>query len=181
MIFEYRDAGRTVVFYNNQVAYPMRNPNGTLKRKANGDQMFFFKEQTLEDAPNHWEWSLEDGHRNLYYINHKDWSRRIVRVNFDYVTPPIIQSMLKEKEITWSDANAVDRYRRNETGYRHTIREERIPLVTDWSVIYDGKSVYDFMEDRPKTPYADLVSMVKNEGGYIDEDGIIHKKPRSSN
>ena len=171
--------GDEVFLYKDVIFLPMSNPDGTPKRKKNGERMFFKKPVSFEEASNHWTYNKKEG--MLYYTNHKDWSKRLVRANLYHETPESIEVMIKLKEVRAQDANEVERYRRKEERYTKKIYEPRIPLVTDWSVIYDGKSVYDFMEDRPKTPYKDLVSVVKNEGGYIDEDGIIHKKPRNSN
>ena len=54
-------------------------------------------------------------------------------------------------------------------GVRGLIR----PIV--WSVDYDGKSVFDVMEQWPKMPYAHIKMVIANEGGFIDDKGIIHK------
>ncbi len=54
-------------------------------------------------------------------------------------------------------------------GVRGLIR----PVV--WSVDYDGKSVFDVMEQWPKMPYAHIKMVIANEGGSIDDKGIIHK------
>ena len=44
-----------------------------------------------------------------------------------------------------------------------------------WSVDYDGKSVFDLMEQWNKMPYAHVKMVITNEGGFIDDKGIIHK------
>lgn len=44
-----------------------------------------------------------------------------------------------------------------------------------WSVDYDGKSVFDLMERWDKMPYAHVKMVIENEGGFIDDKGIIHK------
>ena len=44
-----------------------------------------------------------------------------------------------------------------------------------WSVDYDGKSVFDLMEQWDKMPYAHVKMVIANEGGLIDDKGIIHK------
>ena len=44
-----------------------------------------------------------------------------------------------------------------------------------WSVDYDGKSVFDLMEQWDKMPYAHVKMVITNEGGFIDDKGIIHK------
>ena len=44
-----------------------------------------------------------------------------------------------------------------------------------WSIDYDGKSVFDLMEQWDKMPYAHIKMVIANEGGLIDDKGIIHK------
>jgi hypothetical protein len=44
-----------------------------------------------------------------------------------------------------------------------------------WSVDYDGKSVFDIMELWEKMPFAHIKMVIANEGGFIDDKGIIHK------
>lgn len=44
-----------------------------------------------------------------------------------------------------------------------------------WSVDYDGKSVFDLMEQWPKMPFAHVRFVIRAEGGYIDDEGIIHR------
>lgn len=44
-----------------------------------------------------------------------------------------------------------------------------------WSVDYNGKSVFDLMEQWDKMPYAHIKMVITNEGGFIDDKGIIHK------
>lgn len=44
-----------------------------------------------------------------------------------------------------------------------------------WAVDYDGKSVFDIMELWDKMPYAHIKMVIANEGGFIDDKGIIHK------
>ena len=44
-----------------------------------------------------------------------------------------------------------------------------------WSVDFDGKSVFDLMEQWEKMPFAHVKMVITNEGGFIDDKGIIHK------
>ena len=53
------------------------------------------------------------------------------------------------------------------------VRGQVRPVV--WSVDYDGKSVFDVMEAWDKMPYAHIKMVIANEGGFIDDKGIIHK------
>ena len=53
------------------------------------------------------------------------------------------------------------------------VRGQVRPVV--WSVDYDGKSIFDLMEQWDKMPYAHVKMVIVNEGGFIDDKGIIHK------
>lgn len=44
-----------------------------------------------------------------------------------------------------------------------------------WSVDFDGKSIFELMEQWPKMPFAHIKMVVAGEGGFIDADGIIHR------
>lgn len=48
--------------------------------------------------------------------------------------------------------------------------------TTIWSEMFDGKSVIDLMSQWEKMPYTHVKMVIENEGGYIDDDGIIHRK-----
>lgn len=48
-------------------------------------------------------------------------------------------------------------------------------LVTNnWSVEYDGKSILDLLNDKPNATYAHVKMVIVNEGGFINDKGIIH-------
>ena len=53
------------------------------------------------------------------------------------------------------------------------VRGQVRPVV--WSVDYDGKSVFDLMEQWDKIPYTHVKMVIANEGGFIDDKGIIHR------
>lgn len=60
---------------------------------------------------------------------------------------------------------------------------ERLPKINGkyiaavvWSEMFDGKSVFDLMEQWDKMPYEHVKLVIAGEGGYIDGDGIIHRK-----
>lgn len=46
--------------------------------------------------------------------------------------------------------------------------------TNNWSVEFDGQSVMDLMMTKPKMSYAEVLRIIINEGGYVD-NGIIHK------
>lgn len=49
-------------------------------------------------------------------------------------------------------------------------------LVTvNWSVQYDGHSVLELAGEKPKMTFAEIMQVIKNEGGYVDSKAIIHK------
>ena len=44
-----------------------------------------------------------------------------------------------------------------------------------WSIEFDGKSVFDLMEQWEKMPFSHVKMVITNEGGFIDDKGIVHK------
>lgn len=59
---------------------------------------------------------------------------------------------------------------------------ERLPKINGkyvaavvWSEMFDGKSVIELMEHWDKMPYTHVKMVIENEGGSIDDKGIIHK------
>lgn len=52
---------------------------------------------------------------------------------------------------------------------------KRITSTRNWSVEYDNQSVIAVMCLKDKMTFGTLKTVVENEGGYIDDKGIIHK------
>lgn len=52
-------------------------------------------------------------------------------------------------------------------------RGQVAPVI--WSIDFDGKSVFDIMETWQKMPFDHIKKVIANEGGYIDEKGIVHR------
>ena len=53
------------------------------------------------------------------------------------------------------------------------VRGQVRPVI--WSVDYDGKSVLELMQQWDKMPYDQIKMVIANEGGFIDDKGIIHR------
>lgn len=157
----YKSVERGYVFWQEALLLPMK------KKHPDEKQKFFRKEIDFEDAPNYWEYVCEDGMWNVYYVK-RGVNRRMAACNIGKFAPSAIIARIKEKDITVTDCNRIEEHKSRPLN--------RIPLAgVFWSIDYDGKSVYDLMEDKPKMPYADIKAVIRNEGGSIDADGIIHK------
>lgn len=50
-----------------------------------------------------------------------------------------------------------------------------IQYTVSWSVEYDGRSVLELLAEKPKMSYKEIIQVVHNEGGFIDDKAIIHK------
>lgn len=51
-----------------------------------------------------------------------------------------------------------------------------IPLTAiPWCVELDGKNIMAALVAKPKMTYAEIVNIIKNEGGTIDSAGIVHR------
>ena len=45
----------------------------------------------------------------------------------------------------------------------------------NWSIEFDGKNVMALVMLKPKMTYAEILTVIQAEGGYVDSDGIVHK------
>lgn len=45
----------------------------------------------------------------------------------------------------------------------------------NWSIEFDGKNVMGLVALKPKMTYAELLTVIRAEGGYVDSNGIVHK------
>lgn len=55
----------------------------------------------------------------------------------------------------------------------HRVQKELTQLK--WSIEFDGKSIIPLMMVKDKMTYAEIVNVIVNEGGSVDENGIIHR------
>ena len=133
--------------------YVFWNDEMAIKFKTkNGKDAHFKKVIPFEDAPNYWEYICEDGSWNVYYVK-RGSNRRLAQCNVG--------------DISVSDCRQVEEH-------HGRVQQEIVGIF--WSREFDGKSVFDLMEKWPKMPYAHVKMVITNEGGYIDADGIIHRK-----
>lgn len=52
---------------------------------------------------------------------------------------------------------------------------ERTSVTNNYSTEFDGKSILAIVALRPKMSYAEVLTIIKAEGGYVDENGIVRK------
>ena len=149
------------VFWNDVLMLPMKRKSPDEKQK------YFRKEVPFEDASNYWEYVCEGGMWNVYYVK-RGVNRRLAQCNIGKFPPQSIIVRLSDKDISIDDCKRVE-----ETHGRQT---DRTPIAgIFWSIEYDGKSVFELMEEKQKMPYAHIKMVIANEGGYIDNEGIIHR------
>lgn len=48
-------------------------------------------------------------------------------------------------------------------------------ITHNWSVEYDNVPVLLLAMNKPKMTYGEIIDVIKAEGGYVDEKGIVHK------
>lgn len=155
----YKSHNGGYVFWNDEMVIKFKTKNGK--------DAYFKKEIPFEDAPNYWEYICEDGSWNVYYVK-KGSNRRLAQCNVGDVGPKAILARIHDRDISVSDCRKVEESPGHQVG-------ERTMVGLFWSKEFDGKSVFDLMEQWPKMPYAHVKMVITNEGGYIDADGIIHK------
>ena len=155
----YKSHNGGYVFWNDEMIIKFKTKNGK--------DAYFKKVIPFEDAPNYWEYICEDGSWNVYYIK-RGSNRRLAQCNVGDVGPKAILARIHDRDISVSDCRKVEESPGHQVG-------ERTMAGLFWSKEFDGKSVFDLMEQWPKMPYAHVKMVITNEGGYIDDDGIIHK------
>ena len=157
----YKSVEHGYVFWQNELLLPMK------KLSKEGKRMYFRKAVEFEDAPNYWEYICEGGMWNVYYVK-RGVNRRLAQSNIGKFAPESIIARLSDKDISVNDCRKVEE--------EHGRQVDRTPIVgIFWSIEYDGKSVFDLMEEKQKMPFAHIKMVIANEGGYIDDEGIIHK------
>ena len=157
----YKSIEHGYVFWQDELLLPMK------KLTKEGKRMYFRKTVAFEDAPNYWEYICEDGMWNVYYVK-RGINRRLAQCNIGKFAPESIIARLSDKDISVTDCRKVEE--------EHGRQVDRTPVAgLFWSKEFDGKSVFDLMEQWPKMPYAHVKMVIANEGGSIDKEGIIHK------
>lgn len=148
-------------FWQEALLLPIKKKHPDEKRK------YFRKSVDFEDASNYWEYVCEDGQWNVYYVKRKD-NRRLAQANIGEFSPETILARIADKDITVNDCKRVE---------EHVVQMGKQTTMAGvfWSIEYDGKSVFDLMEEKQKMPYAHIKMVIANEGGYIDSEGIIHR------
>ncbi len=136
-------------------------------KTKNGKDAYMRKEVPFEDAPNYWEYICEDGSWNVYYVK-RGMSKRLAQCNIGEFSPESIITRISDRDISVNDCRKVEE--------EHGRQVDRTPIAgLFWSKEFDGKSVFELMEQWPKMPYAHVKMVIENEGGSIDSEGIIHK------
>lgn len=157
----YKSIEHGYVFWQDELLLPMK------KLSKEGKRMYFRKAVAFEDAPNYWEYICEDGSWNVYYVK-RGINRRMAQCNIGKFSPESILCRIADKDISVTDCRKVEE--------EHGRQVDRTPVTgLFWSKEFDGKSVFDLMEQWPKMPYAHVRMVIENEGGSIDKEGIIHK------
>lgn len=122
--------------------------------------VFMYKPQLLEDCCFDGEQLWSRGTR-AYEVT--GWSDRDILFNCD-----------KDGRLNGSDYKDL---------YDTELRTKRYITTTEiqgvfWCIEYDGKSIFDVMEDHPKMPVGQIKEVIINEGGIIETDGTIRRGNR---
>ena len=51
----------------------------------------------------------------------------------------------------------------------------KVSCTNNWSIEWDNKPVLLLVMQKPKMSYAEILQVIKAEGGYVDSEGIVHK------
>ena len=155
----YKSVEHGYVFWNDEIL---------IKFKTKNDKDAYLKKEIpFDKAPNYWEYINEGGMWNIYYVK-RGVNRRLAQSNIGKFAPQAILTRIADKDITVNDCKKIE---------EHIVRmgKQTIMAGVFWSIEYDGKSVFDLMEEKQKMPFAHIKMVIANEGGYIDDEGIIHR------
>ena len=156
----YQKISHGYVFWNDEIIIKFKTKKGK--------DAYFKKEVPFDEAPNYWEYICEDGSWNVYYVK-RGSNRRLAQCNIGKFAPESIIARISDRDISVNDCRKVEEEHGHQVG-------ERTMAGLFWSKEFNGKSVFDLMEQWPKMPYEHVKLVIANEGGYIDSDGIIHQK-----
>lgn len=160
---DYQVVEKGYAIWRNEIMIPTKSKPGEKKG-------FFRKEVALEEAPTYWEYVKEGEQWNLYYIK-RGVSRRLAVANMGEFPPMSVLIQIQEREITVADCNRVEEYQRE----KHCAKGPKVISTNNWSVEFDNKSILALLVVKPKMTYQEVLSVITNEGGYVDSEGIIHK------
>lgn len=152
-----KSIGHGYVFWQDEILIKFKTKNGK--------DAYLKKVIPFEEAPNYWEYVCEDGLQNIYYVK-RGVNRRLAQANIGAFGPKAIMARLADKDISVNDCKKVEEHHR-------PVGREIVGVY--WSIEYDGKSVFDLMEEKQKMPFAHIKMVIANEGRYIDDEGIIHR------
>ena len=51
----------------------------------------------------------------------------------------------------------------------------KVDVTNNWAIQYDGLMVLAILADHPKMSFSEVLNVIQNEGGYVDESGIVRK------
>lgn len=137
------------------------------KKKPTDKQRYFRKLISFEEAEKYWEYVCEDGSWNVYYVV-RGVNRRMAQADIGEFSPKSIIARISDRDISVSDCRKVERE------HGHPVERTQVAGLI-WSKEFDGKSVFELMEQWQKMPFAHIKMVIENEGGSIDSNGIIHK------
>lgn len=137
----------------------------------NGHYVFFTEwVKSFEEASSYWEYSKGEHGYSLYYVK-KGISRRLAETNMDHYTPEAICVMLADKDVTVHDCDRVETHTRR----KRPAMGVKVTKTVNWSVEFDGKSIIPLLAVKPGLSFNEVKMIIQNEGGYVDDKGIIHK------
>lgn len=154
----YKSFKNGIAMWNDVLLLPMK------KLSKEGKKRFFKKTIELEDATSYWYYEEP----SLYYVKAEPYNKRLVRTNMWDWSPDRIIACIKGKEITASEARAVEEH-------KSRCIETRQMITNNWSVEWDGKPALLLVAEKPKMSYKEILQVIQNEGGYVDSNGIIRK------
>lgn len=115
----------------------------------------------------YWSYERNGDKWALYRIYNETDTKTKVADQLPELDGTSIESELHDHFYSIHDAEKLATHRR--------VLGARIMSTNNWSVEYDNQSIVAVMLLKPNMTYKTLSTVVVNEGGFIDDKGIIHK------
>ena len=115
----------------------------------------------------YWSYERNGDKWALYRIYNETDTRTKVADQLPELDGTSIESELHDHFYSIHDAEKLATHRR--------VLGTRIMSTNNWSVEYDNQSIVAVMLLKPNMTYKTVSTVVINEGGFIDDKGIIHK------
>lgn len=140
---------------------------GQLCRKEYSVKSARFVEQEWWET-DHWAYNMETG--EVFHVRMQDG--QTVNKKLCHHVVPGTKPVSVLAQILDKDIRPTDEWTSQE---QHRRYKDYTLYQTKWCREYDGKSILELVQKKPKMTFAEIKNVIENEGGSVDGSGIIHR------